>query len=817
MTRKPLAITIMVLFLIVSFAPVLTDSDGAGEGTSSNALGRQFESEWISISSPEELSLVGSGQTVSGKSYPADGKYYLTQNIDFTGKDLNGVIDIEIMITYDVDNREIRVKVGHKNGELEPSLASIYITLNDVVKNNVAGDYASFPYLTAPEKIKIGVHGIVKNAPGHVGESINFGIIDEFAFNGVSETLSMKDNGNMNPLSPYNSDSAKLFNGEFDGNGKKIIGLKTMAFASDLTYSGLFAYINGGMFNDVHLESGSSIAVSLSANARAGGLVGYAKEGIITDSCNTGNVSASSSSASAVFAGGLVGYANNGNVTIADSYNTGNVSASSSDAYVGGLVGYANRGSITITGSYNTGNVSAPSSTIAYAGGLVGCAFLNVMITGSYNTGDVSAPSTNVYAGGLVGYVYQDTTLTDSYNTGDVSTSSTNVCAGGLVGYTSNGNITITGSYNTGNVSASSDVYAGGLVGLAEKSITITGSYNTGNVSASSSASAVFAGGLVGYAKEGIITDSCNTGSVSALSSMVARAGGLVGYAEEGIITDSYNTGNVSASSSSSANVSAGGLVGCAYDGVTTTDSYNAGEIFINIGTYKGGIIGHMYEQYVQTNNRFITNCYFLEQTGLTLYGGTDVAVIDGGVSGRAQPSGPLSMEDLMDKDSYYNGPTTVDSAVVEGWDFNNKWSIDTRTLSPEMKINGGLPYLTASLITSHPSDVTAGIVHGNKFTVKSGLDLVTYQWQRSADGIHFEDIRGATNNVYITTAEDSFGYWYRCIVGTMESNAAQLIFDDSGTSGDDSGDNLMLFIAIGVVAAVVVVGAVYFRFLRKP
>ena len=134
-------------------------------------------------------------------------------------------------------------------------------------------------------------------------------------------------------------------------------------------------------------------------------------------------------------------------------------------------------------------------------------------------------------------------------------------------------------------------VNAGGLVGRGY-TVTITDSYNTGSVSATGNFS-VYAGGLLGfgsYERTVTITDSYNTGSVSATGNYYyVYAGGLVGY--DSTISDSYNTGSVSATGNYDS-VYAGGLVG--YDS-TITYSYNTGSVSAtgNYNVYAGGLVGY--------------------------------------------------------------------------------------------------------------------------------------------------------------------------------------------------------------------------------
>ena len=175
----------------------------------------------------------------------------------------------------------------------------------------------------------------------------------------------------------------------------------------------------------------------------------------------------------------------------------------------------------------------------------------------------------NAYVGGLcvTAYFLSIESVANNVNLSVTNNCGGEVYAGGLVGR-GGGTVTITDSYNTGDVSATgnSDVYAGGLVGYGS---TITDSYNTGDVSATGNYY-VYAGGLVGY--DSTITDSYNTGDVSATGDSYVYAGGLVGRGGGTVtITDSYNTGSVSATGNS--DVYVGGLVGRG-DTVTITDCY---------------------------------------------------------------------------------------------------------------------------------------------------------------------------------------------------------------------------------------------------
>jgi hypothetical protein len=170
----------------------------------------------------------------------------------------------------------------------------------------------------------------------------------------------------------------------------------------------------------------------------------------------------------------------------------------------------------------------------------------------------------------------------NSYATGNVTaryqgTGGGEVRAGGLVGHFEG--LPIENSYAAGTVSsknenadAGAEIIAGGLVGQAEKSDdgvvpVIKKSYAAGSVSATGGVGHAWAGGMVGYAHNGVdITDSYATGAVSATAtgSNGSFAGGILGSAYNGspVITRTYAKGNVSASGSDS---DAGGIVGNSY------------------------------------------------------------------------------------------------------------------------------------------------------------------------------------------------------------------------------------------------------------
>lgn len=109
---------------------------------------------------------------------------------------------------------------------------------------------------------------------------------------------------------------------------------------------------------------------------------------------------------------------------------------------------------------------------------------------------------------------------------------------GGLIGGTAVGTVgsSVKNSSNSGNVNAGRNMYAGGFAGQLFSG-TYENCWNTGTVTTTNG----FSGGFSGSSRSTII-NCYNTGAISANGYYV---GGLVGYAEEGSIQNSYNTGAI--------------------------------------------------------------------------------------------------------------------------------------------------------------------------------------------------------------------------------------------------------------------------------
>ncbi|MCL2072549.1 MAG: putative Ig domain-containing protein [Marinilabiliaceae bacterium] len=170
------------------------------------------------------------------------------------------------------------------------------------------------------------------------------------------------------------STNTSFFYGVFDGNNKKITGLKTTT--TSISYGGLFGNVNGGTIKNLGIEN-AEIVVNGSFTTYAGIIAG-----------NIGS-----------------------NSTVSNCYSTGTVTAKPTgyyyQVYVGGVVGQVGTNS-TVSNCYSTATVTATSSSNsnAYAGGVVGTIGSNGTLSSCYSTGTVTSNSTthSAFAGGIVAY-----------------------------------------------------------------------------------------------------------------------------------------------------------------------------------------------------------------------------------------------------------------------------------------------------------------------------------------------------------------------------------------------------------------------------
>lgn len=176
--------------------------------------------------------------------------------------------------------------------------------------------------------------------------------------------------------------------------------------------------------------------------------------------------------------------------------------------------------------------------------------------------------------------------------------------AGGIIGF-HYGLLSIVDNLNQGSVEASGDgkIYAGGIAGYLKGGV-VNFSSNMGKVLAKSNDDAAFAGGIVAFSETvpsenytSIVEEVGNWGNVDASAPKNIYIGGVAGsmYAETNflcVIDKSFNYGTVTVSGAGNAIVYAGGIVGGLHN-AKTEGFYNRGNVQAGAASgYIGGVVG---------------------------------------------------------------------------------------------------------------------------------------------------------------------------------------------------------------------------------
>ena len=487
--------------------------------------------------------------------------------------------------------------------------------------------------------------------------------------------------------------------GVFNGNGKKIINLKSSqplfgvcadATLKDIifdattiierkgTYSGecivapLAAKINKTTVEKCTNNATIEIdAIASSSTTYVSGLIGIADaESYVFNCTNNGVInikpSSSADNDSRFIVGGIVAN-NHGKVDMA--FATGSVTsdATAPTSHVGGIVGI-NGATGSIVNSHNAGPVShkaGASASSSYVGGITGTAIGT--ITGNTNEGVITSSSTasNVYVGGVLGHwddanaVVADNTVANASSV-IAEGAALNTYAGGLAGYVganvpaitldlSSYGGTLAGSVTAGTATnANAKMSAGGIFGYTETNVTIS--------------NLVWEGKVTFYQKD-------------AITAFYANFGGLVGWANTPItLSGIESNGEMVADYAKAAAInfgngagggSIGGLVGRCEEGATIsncTTNKQTSWIVVNdknqltstgsskhFDIHMGGIAGRIVE-----GDSSITNCHnkgrvynmhYNNQPWTTTYNTNCTGGILGSFGSIASPSGSITIE----------------------------------------------------------------------------------------------------------------------------------------------------------------------------
>lgn len=376
-------------------------------------------------------------------------------------------------------------------------------------------------------------------------------------------TLGLRDGAKQSP----DGNAKKYFAGTLNGNGKRILNLKT-----DVPF--IQAIGTGALVKDVIIDASCEFGVWYGTKSiEFGPLVGYCSDGKITNCSSSATVTLSQCNSLAnnndLYVGGLVGR-NRAAEIIGCTSSTSIVAdatyvvdaASKSNLYIGGFTGYCSNPNGVLEKCTNTGNISVASTALnIYVGGICAKASAGT-ITGCSNSGAITAstvkadgdPCQSIYLGGLFSIVDankdQSIEVTGCSNSGDITSASDvkQQTIGGIAGRLSTYNVKFTGNTTSGNITtkaALQSLFCGGVFGrvTASQTLTFSGEPCTGNINIaateSSNQATIYCGGLIGQTTKNITIGgdvACKsniTYDISTAANIAAESffGGIIGCA----------------------------------------------------------------------------------------------------------------------------------------------------------------------------------------------------------------------------------------------------------------------------------------------
>ena len=362
---------------------------------------------------------------------------------------------------------------------------------------------------------------------------------------------------------------AKYFAGTLNGNGKKIINLK-----SDVPF--IQAIGTGALVQDINIDETCSFTPWYGGEKQLefGSLIGYCSGGTVKNCTSAASITVSQCNATAnkapLYIGGLIGRNRAASISgctssatiVSDATYVTDATAKTS-LYIGGFTGYCSNPDGVLEKCTNTGNISVASTALnIYVGGI--CAQTSAgTIKGCINSGAITVstgrtsgdPCKFIYLGGLFSVVdasgdEQYLKVIECSNSGDI-TSNSNVkqlIAGGIAAHLSTNKAEFTNTTNAGNITTTAalrNLFCGGLFGRISATQTLnlsgepfTGTINIGTTESNNSAQ-LYCGGLIGQTTKNItiggdVTCKSNiTYDISAAANIAAESffGGIIGCA----------------------------------------------------------------------------------------------------------------------------------------------------------------------------------------------------------------------------------------------------------------------------------------------
>ena len=436
----------------------------------------------------------------------------------------------------------------------------------------------------------------------------------DFSLVGADEfvTLGLRDGAKQSPAG-----KAKYFAGTLNGNGKRIMNLKT-----DVPF--IQAIGTGALVKGINIDKTCSFTPWYGAKKQLefGSLIGYCSDGTVKNCTSEATVTVSQCNAVAnkfpLYVGGLVGRnraANISNCTssatiVSDATYITDATAKTS-LYIGGFTGYCSNSDGVLEKCTNTGNISVASTARnIYVGGICAKASAGT-ITGCINSGTIEAttarakgdPCMFLRLGGLFSIIDTDEnsslTVSGSSNSGAI-TSRSNVkqlYAGCIAGQVNASNATLMDNTNSGNITTTKKLrylYCGGLFGCIEQPLTLslngephTGIIKIGSVE-SSTFTSVYCGGIIGKTNteltisgDAIWRSKITKTTIGTDIAAESFFGGICGCADGGTISISgmKSGGAISVDTLAFSKSAIGGILGCGTRGATISNCTNSSTI----------------------------------------------------------------------------------------------------------------------------------------------------------------------------------------------------------------------------------------------
>lgn len=517
-------------------------------------------------------------------------------------------------------------------------------------------------------------------------------------------TLGLRDGAKQSPNGP-----AKYFAGTLNGNGKRIMNLKS----SDVPF--IQAIGTGALVKDVNIDKTCSFTPWYGGEKQLefGSLIGYCSEGTVRNCTSAASITVSQCNKVAnkfpLYVGGLIG--RNRSAAISDCTSAVTIvsdatyvtdAAAKTDLYIGGFTGYCSNPNGVLENCSNTGNISVASTALnIYVGGI--CARCSAgTVSQCINSGSIETtmarakkdPCKFLYLGGLFGVINTDKDNSPSIvngcsNSGAIISRSNvkQLYIGGVAGLLDSPNTTLTDNTSSGNITTTKrlrNLYCGGLFGAVTQAIELnlngepyTGVIKIGTIE-SSTVSYLYCGGLIGQTTADVKVSGSATWK-SSLSYVVKATngdniaaesffGGICGCAYGASINLSgmKSEGTIAIDTLKHAISGVGGIIGGATKGTSISDCSNSSKVSVkenkaktnDYSVHVGGIAGRIFGGDVIikscTNSARIESRHF-NNNPWSSYNGNVAGGIVGSVGYSEGNNFPATIEDCHNSGTVYS------------------------------------------------------------------------------------------------------------------------------------------------------------------